>query len=424
MRFQTLDQWLAWQESLNPREIDLGLERVSRVLLQLGHHNRFDCPLITVAGTNGKGSVVALLEAVARAGGLSTCSYTSPHLLRYNERIRINGSMVDDDALCEAFERIDQARGDALLTYFEFGTLAAIDMFMAETPDLVIMEIGLGGRLDAVNIMEPDVAVITGIALDHTDWLGADRESIGAEKAGIMRPGCTAVCGDPDPPRSVLNRAEELGVDLKLIGEHYRIESNPSHWNLVIDDERLQALPLPSLPGAFQLLNAATAIVALKALPDLEPGITAIARGLQQAQLPGRFQTLRERPAVIVDVAHNMQAADSLLAQLRAHECSGRTHAVVAMLADKPVAEVIARLQPEIDCWYSAGLESVPRGLSAVRMANTVEQQASDVKLSDCSTVAEACASALAAAAVEDRIIIFGSFYTVAEATVFFAHHD
>jgi dihydrofolate synthase/folylpolyglutamate synthase len=186
----------------------------------------------------------------------------------------------------------------------------------------------------------------------------------------------------------------------------------------------LQALPLPSLPGAFQLLNAATAIVALKALPDLEPGITAIARGLQQAQLPGRFQTLRERPAVIVDVAHNMQAADSLLAQLRAHECSGRTHAVVAMLADKPVAEVIARLQPEIDCWYSAGLESVPRGLSAVRMANTVEQQASDVKLSDCSTVAEACASALAAAAVEDRIIIFGSFYTVAEAMVFFAHHD
>ena len=424
MRFQTLDEWLTWQESLNPREIDLGLERVSRVLLQIGHHNQFDCPLITVAGTNGKGSVVAFIEAVARAGGLSTCTYTSPHLLRYNERIRINGSMVDDDALCEAFERIDQARGDVPLTYFEFGTLAAIDMFMAETPDLVIMEIGLGGRLDAVNIMEPDVAVITGIALDHTDWLGTDRESIGAEKAGIMRPGGTAVCGDPDPPRSVLNRAEDLGVDLKQIGEHYRIESHPSNWDLVVDGERLQALPLPSLPGAFQLLNAATAIVALKALPDFEPGNTAIARGLQQAQLPGRFQTLREQPAVIVDVAHNVQAAASLLAQLRAHECSGRTHAVVAMLADKPVAEVIARLQPEIDCWYSAGLESVPRGLSAVRMANAVEQQASDVKLSDCSTVAEACALALAAAAGEDRIIIFGSFYTVAEAMVFFAHHD
>ena len=424
MRFQTLDEWLTWQESLNPREIDLGLERVSRVLLQIGHHNQFDCPLITVAGTNGKGSVVAFIEAVARAGGLSTCTYTSPHLLRYNERIRINGSMVDDDALCEAFERIDQARGDVPLTYFEFGTLAAIDMFMAETPDLVIMEIGLGGRLDAVNIMEPDVAVITGIALDHTDWLGTDRESIGAEKAGIMRPGGTAVCGDPDPPRSVLNRAEDLGVDLKLIGEHYRIESHPSNWDLVVDGERLQALPLPSLPGAFQLLNAATAIVALKALPDFEPGNTAIARGLQQAQLPGRFQTLREQPAVIVDVAHNVQAAASLLAQLRAHECSGRTHAVVAMLADKPVTEVIARLQPEIDCWYSAGLESVPRGLSAVRMANAVEQQASDVKLSDCSTVAEACALALAAAAGEDRIIIFGSFYTVAEAMVFFAHHD
>lgn len=424
MRFQTLDEWLAWQESLNPREIDLGLERVSRVLSQLGHHNHFGCPLIMVAGTNGKGSVVALLEAVARADGLSTCTYTSPHLLHYNERIRINGSMVDDGALCEAFERIDQARGDAPLTYFEFGTLAAIDMFMAETPDLVIMEIGLGGRLDAVNIMEPDVSVITGIALDHTDWLGDDRESIGLEKAGIMRPGCTTVCGDPDPPRTLLNRAEELGVDLKLIGEHYRIESHPSSWNLVVDGERLQALPLPSLAGAFQLLNAATAIVALKALPGLEPGDSAIIRGLQQAELPGRFQTLREQPAVIVDVAHNLQAAASLLALLRAHPCSGRTHAVVAMLADKPVAEVIAQLRPEIDCWYSAGLETVPRGLSAVRMANAVEQQASDVKLSDCSTVAEACALALAAAASEDRVIIFGSFYTVAEAMVFFEYHD
>ena len=189
MRFQTLEKWLAWQESLNPREIDLGLERVSHVLSLLGHHNHFSCPLIMVAGTNGKGSVVALLEAVARADGRTTCTYTSPHLLHYNERIRINGNMVDDGALCEAFERIDQARGDAPLTYFEFGTLAAIDMFMAETPDLVIMEIGLGGRLDAVNIMEPDVSVITGIALDHTDWLGTDRESIGLEKAGIMRPG-------------------------------------------------------------------------------------------------------------------------------------------------------------------------------------------------------------------------------------------
>ena len=423
MRFQTLDQWLAWQQSLNPREIDLGLDRVARVLHQAGHNNHFDCPLIIVAGTNGKGSVVAYLEAIALAGGVTVCSYTSPHLLRYNERIRINGCEIDDESLCMAFERIDQARGDEQLTYFEFGTLAAIDLFTAAKPDLVVMEIGLGGRLDAVNIMQPSVAVITTIAIDHTDWLGTDRETIGLEKAGIFRAGCRAVCGDLNPPQSLLNHAAQLEVDLKLIGRDFRVESRGDGWCLRTDGNSMDELPLPALAGEFQLVNAATAIIALESLHGFSADIEMIKQGLRDVRLPGRYQLIRQQPAVIVDVAHNPQAAESLLSQLRAEDCSGKTHAVVAMLADKPVTDVIGLVSSEIDCWYTAGLESVPRGLSARRMEDVVEQLVSDVKLCSAATVAGACDQALAAAAKDDRIIIFGSFYTVAEAMQFFALH-
>jgi dihydrofolate synthase/folylpolyglutamate synthase len=423
LRFKSLDEWLSWQESLNPKEIDLGLERVSRVLHRAGHSHQFDCPLITVAGTNGKGSVVAYLEAIALAGGYTTCAYTSPHLLRYNERIRINGCEIDDESLCAAFDRIDQARGEEQITYFEFGTLAAIDLFMAAKPDLVIMEIGLGGRLDAVNIMQPSVAVITTIAIDHTDWLGTDRESIGLEKAGILRAGCAAVCGDYDPPQSVISHAAKSSVELKLIGHDFRVEPRTETWALRANGYSLDELPLPALAGEFQLANAATAIMALESLHGLTTGVDAIKQGLRDVRLPGRFQTIRQQPVVIVDVAHNLQAAESLVSQLKAHDCAGRTHAVVAMLADKPVADVIQAVSGEIDCWYTAGLESVPRGLPAAQMAGAVERLTSDVKLSAASTVASACEQALAAAAENDRVIIFGSFYTVAEAMRFFALH-
>lgn len=421
MRFKSLAEWLSWQEGLNPEEIDLGLERVSRVLHRAGYTDHFDCPLITVAGTNGKGSVVAYLEAIALSGGYTTCSYTSPHLLRYNERIRINGCEIDDDSLCAAFERIDQARAEEQLTYFEFGTLAAIDLFMAVKPDLVIMEIGLGGRLDAVNIMQPSVAVITTIAIDHTDWLGTDRETIGLEKAGILRTGCPAVCGDFNPPQSVFKHAEKLGVDLKLIGKDFRVEPRGQTWGLLADGDSMDELPLPALAGEFQLANAATAIMALKLLHGIRPGIEAIKQALREVRLPGRFQIIRQQPVVIVDVAHNLQAAESLVSQLRAHDCDGRTYAVVAMLADKPVSDVLQVLSSEIDGWYTAGIETVARGLSARDMAGAVEQLASDVKLKAASTVAGACDQVLAAAAKADRVIIFGSFYTVAEAMQFFA---
>ena len=255
MRYRNLDEWLAWQESLNPKAIDLGLERVARVLSQAGYEDHFSCPMIAVAGTNGKGSVVVMLESIARAHGLKTCAYTSPHLLRYNERIRIDGCCIDDQSLCEAFERIDQARHDIGLTYFEFGTLAAIDLFRSADPDLVIMEIGLGGRLDAVNIMQSDIAVITTIAIDHTDWLGSDREAIGFEKAGIMRPGCPAICGDADPPQSLLVHAATIGAPLKLIGKHFRAESATGQWNFYAERDHIDALPAPVLQGEFQLTN-------------------------------------------------------------------------------------------------------------------------------------------------------------------------
>ena len=423
MRFETLDEWLTWQEGLNPKTIDLGLDRVSAVLHRAGYADRFDCPLITVAGTNGKGSVVAYLEAIALAQGYRTCSYTSPHLLRYNERIRINGAAIDDDSLCEAFERIDKLRADIDLTYFEFGTLAAIDVFRTADPELVIMEVGLGGRLDAVNIMQPDVAVITAIGIDHTDWLGSDREAIGREKAGIMRAGRPAVCGDADPPRSLLGHAQNVGAELKLIGEHFRPERRPDDWVLHVDDEVIDDLPLPALAGEFQLANAAAAIMALRSLPALPVTPASIRRGLLAVRLPGRFQKIMDEPEVVVDVAHNVQAAAALSAQLKAQHSSRRTCAVVAMLADKPVAEVIEQLSTRIDCWYTAGLESVPRGLPARELAAVVEQSASDVKLVAAPTVASACEQALTAADKQDRIIIFGSFYTVAEAMQFFASH-
>lgn len=423
MRFKALDEWLAWQQGLSAKAIDLGLGRVSRVLHQSGRGNHFDCPLISVAGTNGKGSVVAFLEAMALAGGRRVCSYTSPHLLRYNERIRINGDDIDDQSLCRVFERIDQARGDIELTYFEFGTLAAIDLFFAAEPDLVIMEIGLGGRLDAVNVMQPDVAVITSVAIDHTDWLGPDREAIGFEKAGIMRAQRPAVCGDADPPKSLLQHASNLQADLKLIGKDFRVERENTTWRVSDANCTIDGLPLPALAGDFQLDNAATAIIALKSLPQYPVSDEVIKRGLRNVHLPGRFQVIRQRPLVIVDVAHNPQAASALGSQLKTQHCTGKTHAIVAMLADKPVSEVIALLASEIDYWYTAGLESVGRGLSASDMAAAVEQCAADVKLSKTSTIAEACTRALTTVNKGDRIIIFGSFHTVAEAMQFFALH-
>jgi dihydrofolate synthase/folylpolyglutamate synthase len=283
------------------------------------------------------------------------------------------------------------------------------------------MEIGLGGRLDAVNVMEPDVAIITTIAIDHTDWLGADRESIGFEKAGVLRAGRPAICGDLNPPRSLVETAANIQAELKRIGKDYRVERDQDRWRFVAADGVINGLPLPALAGEFQLDNAATAIMALRSLHDFDLNKQIIEQGLNDTRLPGRFQIIRQQPEVIVDVAHNPQAAAALASQLKARHCTGKTYAVVAMLADKPAADVVAQLAGEINGWYSAGLESVTRGLAANDMAAVVEQQASDVKLSAAQTIAEACGRALSSVTTSDRIIIFGSFYAVAEAMQFFA---
>lgn len=440
MRFNSLDDWLDWQASLNPVEINLGLERIADVLHRMGLSRQFDCPLVMVAGTNGKGSVVAMLEAIATAAGLSVCSYTSPHITRYNERIRINGEDVDDDSLCQAFERIDQARidvdsvaeqNDIQLTYFEFGTLAAIDLFKRAQADLVIMEVGLGGRLDAVNIMEPDVSIITPIAIDHTDWLGDSRELIAIEKAGIFRNNRPAICGDPEPPASLLAIAEQKSVDLFRLGRSFSIErvrsQHEEQWHLCSPFGSIEDLPMPALVGDFQVNNAATAIVALQALASRQQiSTSSIRQGLANVQLKGRFEILARKPLVITDVAHNSHAVNSLVTQLQAQPVNGKTHVVIAMLADKPVEEVVKLLLPVTDCWYTAGLSDVPRGLSPAEMSSIVEaglvtRSGADVKLSSEATVESAIAAAISAADEQDRIVILGSFYTVAAATHYFS---
>jgi len=459
MRFNNLNDWLSWQESLNPKAIDLGLDRVSRVLAQAGLSSSFNCPLITVAGTNGKGSVVAMLEAMAISAGLNVCSYTSPHIFKYNERIKVNGQPIDDEALCAAFERLDQARGDSQLTYFEFGTLAAIDLFFKQKPDLIILEVGLGGRLDAVNIMDSDVSVLTSVAIDHVEWLGDNRESIGYEKAGVFRVGKAVICGEPDVPLSVVARAEELHCEFIRIGRDYDVNINfeNAHWDLTSYYSDLLDLPKPCLTGEFQYLNAATAVLALQALqakkllPGVQPGAQStnhfsvvIADALKKIKLPGRFQQIHTRPSVIVDVAHNLQAAKALASQLKLSEnTTFRTWAIVAMLSDKDIKGVMTSVSTEIDNWCFAGLENTTRGLSVqalienlpdhfirdysirdhfIKAPNQNNQckMLSDTVLS-AKSVQQACALVLSKATKNDRIIIFGSFYTVAEAMGFFS---
>ena len=425
MKFDTLQEWLSWQESLNPKEIDLGLDRVEKVLTALNIGSDFSVPVITVAGTNGKGSTVAMLESILLAAGYSVGCYTSPHIFEYNERIRINKQNIDDDSLCRAFAQLDQARGDIPLTYFEFGTLAALLVFEQEKLDVVVLEVGLGGRLDAVNIVNPDVSIVTSVAVDHVDWLGDDVESIGREKAGIFRAAKPAVFGALRMPDSVGQVAGELNARLLRAGRDYLFQGvDEKRWQLVAPGIRYAELPLPALSGGFQMQNAAAAIVALEQLRDLLPvDQAAIARGLREVSLAGRFQLICKKPRVIVDVAHNPHAATALAELLEDNPAKGRTLAVIAMLADKAVEEVIKILSPCIDQWFTAGLE-VPRGLSEELMAKTVKAVEGDGKLVRANRVADACQRAVQQAEDQDRIIVFGSFYTVSQATEYMLKHE
>ena len=412
-------RWLAQLEALHPlgaAGIELGLARVQAVRARLGQAQTI--PVITVAGTNGKGSTCALLESVLRAAGYRTGLYTSPHLLRYNERIRIAGRPVVDAALCAAFARVEAARqagGAVALTYFEFGTLAAWECFAAAGVDVAILEVGLGGRLDAVNCYDADCAVITGIALDHCDYLGTTRTAIAREKAGIMRAGRPAVCAETDPPRSLLAHAAAVGAQLRRAGTDFGWLPGTGQWQYWSRAGVRLALPLPALAGRQQLANAAAALAALESLQrDLPLTLPAIKRGLRAVRLPGRFEVHAGAPTLILDVAHNAQAASTLAANLRGLPAAAKTWAVFGMLRDKDIPAVVAALREQVTCWLPCSLPG-PRGLSAGELRAVLAGSGAVVAGEDFATPAQAYAAARALANEGDRILIFGSFLTVAD---------
>ncbi len=396
--------------SLNP--IDLGLERTRRVRDAMGLHPTF--VVITVGGTNGKGSTCALLEAILVQAGYRVGLYTSPHLLRYNERVRIDRAEARDAVLCEAFEAVELARGGIPLTYFEFGTLAAMWLFARARVDVAILEVGLGGRLDAVNAFDPNCAVVTSIDMDHMDYLGDSREQIGYEKAGIFRPERPAVCGDPDPPETLPNHAARTGARLTRVGRDFGYLARSRNWCYWGPDGIGYAeLPYPALLGAHQLLNASTALAALQTLKTVLPvSVDDIRAGLADMRLPARFQVVPDAPDVILDVAHNPQAARAMAESLAYLPCQGRTYAVFAMLKDKDIAGVIRAVKDRIDVWSVAGL-SVGRGASAQDVLARLQAEDSAAEVTAHATPACAFAHARKLACAKDRIIVFGSFHTV-----------
>ena len=366
----TLADWLSYLESLHPKAIALGLERVAQVRERLNLQPAF--PIITVGGTNGKGSVCAMLESILHAAGYRVGCYTSPHLLHYNERVRIAKQQASDAELCTAFEKIEQARGEVPLTYFEFGTLAAMQCFIEHKVEIAILEVGLGGRLDAVNVFDSDCAVVTSVDIDHTDYLGETREQIAFEKAGIFRKGRVAICADADVPQAIRAHAREVGAELWCIGNEFGFTAHQGQWDYRSMIGARNALPYPALRGAFQLNNASAALAALDALKERLPvSMEAVRRGLVEVNLPGRFQVVPGRPQLILDVAHNPHAARSLAENL-ASMPPARTFAVFAMLRDKDIAGVARALDAHVDVWLAAGIDA-PRGATAAELARVLQ---------------------------------------------------
>ncbi len=450
----TLVDWLTYLESLHPKTIALGLERVAQVKQRLNLQPDF--PVIVVGGTNGKGSVCAMLESILHAAGYRVGCYTSPHLLHYNERVRIAKRQASDAELCASFEQIEQARkglpppcrgraGEGVealhshevyphpnlppargkelsaesseipLTYFEFGTLAAMQCFISHKVEVAILEVGLGGRLDAVNAFDSDCALVTSVDIDHTDYLGDTREAIAYEKAGIFRAGKVAICADSDVPQAIRAQAQTVGAELWCIGSEFGFTPHQGQWDYRSKVGARNALPHPALRGAFQLHNASAVLAALDALREKLPvSMEAVRRGLVEVQLAGRFQFVPGKPQLILDVAHNPHAARSL-AQNLAGLPPAKTYAVFAMLKDKDMAGVVAALDPHIDCWLVAGI-GAPRGASAAELAQVLHQGGVRGEVLTFENTADALRYACNAAGENDRIAAFGSFYTVAEA--------
>ncbi len=394
--------------------MELGLERVSIVADRLYLRNPTFCT-ISVAGTNGKGSTVAMLEAMLHAAGYKVGAYTSPHMHRYNERVRIAKNPVNDAQLCAAFEHIELTRGDTPLTYFEFGTLAALQLFGQEKIDIAILEVGLGGRLDAVNVLDADAAIVTSVGTDHKHWLGESREQIGREKAGIFRRGCPAICADPAPPASVHEVAREVGARFLQIGRDFEIERDAASWCWRAGTQVRAGLPYPALRGDHQLLNAAAALMALDTLSArLLVSQADVRSGLLAAFIPGRFQTLAGMPVRVLDVAHNIEAAVQLCATLQAQPIIGKTAAVLGMLEDKPIDRVVAAMVPIVDHWYLATL-SVERGTTAAKLYEALRQAGVKAPASLYADPVSAYRAACASASQHDRVVVFGSFYTVSD---------
>ncbi|MBC7469087.1 MAG: bifunctional tetrahydrofolate synthase/dihydrofolate synthase [Ramlibacter sp.] len=410
---QTLQDWLAHCDRLHPRTIELGLERSRTVADRMGL--RFSCPVITVAGTNGKGSTCAMLEAIALQAGWRTGVYTSPHLVDFEERCRIRGEIVKAAELLPHFERVEAARQDITLTYFEFTTLAIMSLLAASNLDMAILEVGLGGRLDTTNIIDPDCAVITSIDLDHMELLGPDRESIGREKAGILRAGRPAIVSDPVPPQSIIDRATEIGADLWLLGRDFNFSGDKLQWSWAGRGRRYAGLAYPALRGANQLINASGALAALESLRDRIPVTAqAVRNGLSMVELPGRFQVVPGQPALVLDVAHNPHSVAALAANLDAMGFFPTTHAVFGVMADKDLAPMLRKMGPLVDRWYFTDLDTARAAKAADLQARwQAHETRKDVAASTHANPMAALRAAEAAADPADRIVIFGSFYTV-----------
>ncbi|WP_238136870.1 bifunctional tetrahydrofolate synthase/dihydrofolate synthase [Variovorax sp. JS1663] len=410
---KTLADWLAHAEHLHPKNIELGLDRVREMARRLGLV--FECPVITVAGTNGKGSTCAMLEAILMSARYRTAVFTSPHLVRFEERLRLSGEAVEGEALAAHFEAVERARGDMALTYFEFTTLAILLCTAASKPDVAILEVGLGGRLDAVNMVDTDCAVITSIDLDHMEFLGPDRESIGFEKAGIMRAGKPAIVSDPVPPQSVIDHAEAIGADLWRVGRDFNVSGDKQQWGWAGRGRRYSGLAYPALRGANQLVNAAGALAALESLRTRLPVTAqAVRTGLATVELPGRFQIVPGEPALVLDVAHNPHSVAALAENLDAMGFYPTTHGVFGVMADKDLAPMFARIGPMIDRWYFTDLPTA----RAAKASDLMSQWQAQNKRADASASAHAAPMEALQAAIDradpaDRIVVFGSFFTV-----------
>ncbi|MBC3862305.1 bifunctional tetrahydrofolate synthase/dihydrofolate synthase [Undibacterium jejuense] len=412
----TLPEWLALLETRHSKEIDMGLERVASVKKRLDIE--FKCPVIMVAGTNGKGSTCAMLEAVLLKAGYRVGLYSKPHFLDFNERARINGENVSDQVFIDTFAEVEVKREQTSLTYFEFTTLAICKLLADANLDVVILEVGLGGRLDAVNVIDADVSIVTSIDIDHIEYLGDTREKIGFEKAGIFRPGKSAICGDPLPPQSLIDHANAVGADLWLFGRDFNYNGDKQQWNFAGRTQRRNSLAYPSLRGANQLLNASAVLAALEALRDVLPvSAQEVRTGLVMVDLPGRFQVMPGRPTVVLDVAHNPHAAATLSQNLDNMGFHAYTYAVFGSMLDKDIEGVVEQLKGKVDHWHVCDLP-LPRAASAEQLKEKVIAAGALVDLEK--TVAtynspeEAYADAMSKAGENDRIVVFGSFLTVA----------